>query len=99
MASVDRIREQDPGAVILVFSDHGLRFDRTDSAEHFRNLLTAHTPGHPRLFGQAPTLINVVPELLNAYFDADIPMLPDTLYDGGDDPWLKVTARAAAAVP
>ena len=84
LVAVDSIQEQDPQAVIIVFSDHGLRFDRANHDERFRNLLTASTPGHADLFGEAPTLINVVPELMNAYLHAGLPRLPDTLYDPAD---------------
>jgi hypothetical protein len=93
LSSVDRIRANDPEAVILVFSDHGLRFDRTDHDEQFRNLLTAYTPNHSSLFGESPTLVNVMPRLLNAYFQAGISLLPDTLYEAGDDPWLELTPK------
>jgi hypothetical protein len=55
-----------------------------------RNLLLARTPGQPGLFGDAPTLVNVVPQLLNAYLGGEAALLPDDLYDGGEDPWFAV---------
>jgi hypothetical protein len=84
LETVDSIEAQDPEAVIVVFSDHGLRFDRANRDERFRNLLAGHTPEHADLFGRRPTLINVLPALLNAYLDVGLQRLPDTLYKGSE---------------
>jgi hypothetical protein len=71
--------------VIVVFGDHGSRIpvtsDPVSSAEaRVDNLFAALTPGHPGLFGPAPTLINVFPVLLDAYLGAGIPQRPDRSY-------------------
>jgi hypothetical protein len=89
LAAVDRLVEEDADGVIVVFSDHGVRFgDDPDSI--FRNLLIARTPAYPGLLEQHQTPINVLPAILDAYLGADLPMQPDTVYRGGDDPWLHV---------
>jgi len=89
LAAVDRLIQREPDAVIVIFSDHGVRFgDDPDSI--FRNLLIARTPGQPGLFAQHQTPINMLPAVLDAYLGADLAMQPDTVYRGGDDPWLAV---------
>ena len=92
LEAVDSIQARDPEAVIVVFSDHGLRFDRANHDERFRNLLTARTPGNAKLSGERPTLINVMPALMNAYLDAGLPRLPDTLYDPADESRVDLSA-------
>ena len=88
--AVDHLIAEDPDAVIVLLSDHGQLVDG-EPANMFRNLLLARTPGHPELFGDAPTLVNVMPALLNAYLGADLAPLPDNLFRSSDDPWLEVT--------
>jgi hypothetical protein len=89
VAAVDRLVDADPHGVIVIFSDHGVRFgDDPDSI--FRNLLIARTPGHSGLFEPHQTPINMLPAVLDAYLGADLPMQPDSVYRGGDDPWLHV---------
>ena len=58
--AVDDLLAADPDAVIVIFGDHGMRV-AGDSENIHRNLLLARTPGQPGLFGDAPTLVNVVP--------------------------------------
>jgi hypothetical protein len=90
LAAVDQVIAHDPEAAIVVMSDHGSRFDVSNSAEQFRNLIVARTPGHPSLIGPEPTLVNIFPSILNAYMDADLAHLADTRYEGGHGPWLAV---------
>ena len=87
LEAVDRIVAADPSAVIVVFSDHGSesRLDwsdgtRSDLDERFGNLFAARTPGHECLFGDAPTLVNVFPRLLNAYLDTRYAEQSDKLF-------------------
>lgn len=87
--AVDELLAADPDAVIVIFGDHGMRVAGGDENIH-RNLLLARTPGHQGLFGEAPTLINVVPQLLNSYLAGDVALLPGDLYTAGDDPWFEV---------
>ena len=64
---------------MVVLSDHGVYGD--DELDRFRNLIIARTPGHPGLLGDAPTPINVLPRILNAYLGTGLNELPDTLFD------------------
>jgi hypothetical protein len=95
LAAVDRLVDEDPDGVIVVFSDHGVRFGG-DPDSIFRNLLIARTPAHAGLLEQHQTPINVLPAVLDAYLGADLPMQPDTVYRGGDDPWLDVEPIAVS---
>jgi hypothetical protein len=78
--------------VIVVVSDHGSGaglvwedLDGSDLDERTANLTAALTPGHPDLFGAAPTLINTFPTLLRAYAGQDVERVADTLYVQTDD--------------
>ena len=53
VAAIDLILEREPGAVIVLFSDHGGRYD-VDLAEVHHTFLAARTPGKPRLFDAEP---------------------------------------------
>jgi hypothetical protein len=78
-----------PDTVVLVMSDHGpeTRLERSDPQpdaihERIANLFAARTPTHPDLFPDDITLVNVLPHLLGAYLDVDLPEQPDTVYFG-----------------
>ena len=58
--------------VVVIMSDHGSRY--FDRDEMLRNLFIASTPGHPGVFPDDATPINLIPRLLNAYTDAGIPL-------------------------
>jgi hypothetical protein len=91
--AVDDLLAADPDAVIVILGDHGMRVgDNPETVHH--NLLLARTPGHPGLFGESPTLVNVGPLLLNAYLGAHAELLADDLYDGGENPWFSVQRLA-----
>jgi hypothetical protein len=94
--AIDALVAADPDAVIVIFGDHGMRIG-DDPVNVHRNLLLARTPGHPRLFGESPTLVNLMPQLLNAYLGAEAATLSDDLYDGGEDPWFDVERVAPAS--
>jgi hypothetical protein len=96
--AVDGLLAADPDAVIVIFGDHGMRVPDASENVH-RNLLLARTPGQPGLFGDAPTLVNVVPHLLNAYLGADVALLPDDLYTAGDQPWFQALPYPPAGAP
>lgn len=71
--------------VIVLMSDHGSRYGTADApfardTESVENLFSARTPGHPALFGEAPTPVNAFSTLLNAYLGADLPIRPDRSY-------------------
>jgi hypothetical protein len=86
--AVDAIRDASPAPpVIVVFSDHGTGtgFDHlhpleSDLVERTSNILAASTPGHPGLFAEPATPVNIVPMLLRAYFDRPIPLNDDSVW-------------------
>jgi hypothetical protein len=82
LASVSRVIAEDPHAVVVVMGDHGSRHDPTDIDETFRNLLAVRSPGHPRLLGPAPTTVNTLSAIFNAYLGTDLPRRPDAQFAG-----------------
>lgn len=71
LATVDRILEQDPRAVIVVFGDHGARYSIAQRQTEWRRpFLAARTPGHPGLFLQEPSPTVILRELVDAYLIA-----------------------------
>ncbi len=86
--AIDAIREASPSPpVIVIFSDHGtgtgfdhLRPLESDLVERTSNILAASTPGHPGLFAEPATPVNIVPMLLRAYFDQPIPLNDDSVW-------------------
>ena len=82
-----------PAPIILLVSDHGsnsLRYSSAKSAEtvspaqareRFGAFGAVDLPGGgDRLFTDSVTLVNVIPKVLNYYFNAGISLLPDSLY-------------------
>jgi hypothetical protein len=68
LAMVDQIVARDPGAVVVLFGDHGSRYSLAlQESEWYRNFVAARTPGHPRLFGDAPTPTAFLRTLLPVY--------------------------------
>jgi hypothetical protein len=89
LRAIDNLLARDPHGVVIVLSDHGTSGE--DPLDRFRNLILARTPGHPHLLGDAPTPINVLPEVLNVYLGSQLPLLPDALYRHGDgSAWLEM---------
>jgi hypothetical protein len=87
------IQHSSPAPIILLVGDHGsnsLRYSSAKSAEtvtpaqareRFGAFGAFHLPdGGGRLFADSVTLVNVIPKVLNYYFDAGIPLAPDSLY-------------------
>jgi hypothetical protein len=75
LAMVDHIADADPTAVVVVFGDHGIRFDAGVSTEYFRNFFSARTPGHSDLFPEDISLVNVLPMIESAYLGTEFPVL------------------------
>jgi hypothetical protein len=71
---VDRISEEDPDAAVILFGDHGIRFDAGVSVEYFRNFFAARTPGHEDLFPDDVSPVNVLPMLENTYLATSFPI-------------------------
>jgi hypothetical protein len=73
LTEVDRLLAADPSAVIILFSDHGARYEEGPSDEHFRTFFAARTPTRERLFADEVSLVDVFPILFGAYFGAELP--------------------------
>ncbi|HEU4681610.1 MAG TPA: sulfatase-like hydrolase/transferase [Gemmatimonadales bacterium] len=94
LKTVTALRERSsPAPIILLVGDHGTASTRYSSAksadavapvqarERFGTFGAFHLPeGGGRLFADSVTLVNVIPKVLNYYFDAGIPLAPDSLY-------------------
>jgi hypothetical protein len=80
---VDRITAADPEAVIILFSDHGARFDSGVTDEYYRTFFAARTPGHEGLFPDDVSPVNVLPLLENAYFGASFPIHDYQAWESG----------------
>jgi hypothetical protein len=68
LAMVDAIIAKDPGAVIVLFSDHGSRYSLAlKLTEWYHSFLAARTPGHPGLFAADPRPVNLLRTLIPTY--------------------------------
>jgi len=89
---VDRILAASPKPpVIILLSDHGsgsgLDWEdlaHSDLDERSANLLATYTPGHPNVFPDNLTLVNLFGTFFGAYFGIDVPRQPDTIYRWDD---------------
>jgi hypothetical protein len=69
---VDRVVVEDPTAIVVLFGDHGIRFDAGVSVEYFRNFFAARTPGHGNLFPDDVSPVNVLVTIEKAYLGAHL---------------------------
>jgi hypothetical protein len=78
LAMVDAIIAKDPGAVIVLFSDHGSRYSLAlKLTEWYHSFLAARTPGHPDLFAADPRPVNILRTLIPTYVTgASAPTFP-----------------------
>lgn len=89
----DLLQHSSPAPIILLVGDHGtnsLRYSSAKSAEtvspaqareRFGAFGAFYLPeAGGRLLADSVTLVNVIPQVLNYYFDARIPLSPDSLY-------------------
>ena len=68
LAMVDKIVAKDPGAVVVLFSDHGSRYSLDlRLSEWYHDFLAARTPGHPLLFASDPKPTAILRTLLPIY--------------------------------
>ena len=68
LAMIDEIEDRDPGAVIVLFSDHGSRYSlELQETEWYRSFLAARTPGHPALFADDPKPTALLRTLIPVY--------------------------------
>jgi hypothetical protein len=72
LASTEAIVAADPEAVVILISDHGLRYSLEDTDEHFKSFLAARTPGHDDLFATDESPVNVLRRVASAYWGADL---------------------------
>jgi hypothetical protein len=90
IAAVDKVIAAVPSnAVVIVMSDHGPdvhidwdHLETADTRERFGTLFAARTLGHERLFGDAPTPVNLFATLLNAYVGMDLPLQSNSSFIG-----------------
>jgi hypothetical protein len=69
--TLDAIIDADPGAVIVVFGDHGSRVDPDDLDEWYHPLFASRTPGRT-IYGDQVGATQVFAGLLAGYFGADV---------------------------
>lgn len=69
-----------PDPVIIVMADHGYSSDLADMQARFATLFAASTPQRPGLLADAPTPVNLMPVLLNAYLGTDYPTSPNRYF-------------------
>ncbi|MGH2382761.1 MAG: hypothetical protein ACRDG7_16290 [Candidatus Limnocylindria bacterium] len=74
--TIDGVVAADPDAVIILLSDHGIRYDTGDRAEYFRNFFAARTPGGNDVFPPGTSPVNTLPLLFNEYLGTDLPIRP-----------------------
>jgi hypothetical protein len=84
---VDEVVAADPGAVVVVFSDHGsgakpYRAAAADLDIDLRtaNLLAVRSPGKAGIIDDRSTLANLLPRLLRAYTGAGPADVPETIF-------------------
>jgi hypothetical protein len=73
--------------VVVIFSDHGSDVGWNDDApltadleERSSSFLATLTPGHPELFRERTTPVNIIGTLSNAYLGTNVPRQPDVTY-------------------
>ena len=74
LAMVDQIVAKDPGAVVVLFSDHGSRYSLDlKLSEWYHDFLAARMPGHPLLFADDPKPTAILRTLLPIYVTGTAP--------------------------
>lgn len=92
------LTSRDPSAVVVLFSDHGLRFNSTGSAEYFQSFFAARTPGKDGVFSGTISPVNMFPSLLNAYLGTKYTMAPYKAWISGVVP-LELTPLTGTEAP
>jgi len=84
---VDTITAADPGAVVVVFSDHGSGAPPREPGVPFpyadlrtANLLAVRSPGKSGIIDDRSTLANLLPRLLRAYTGSGPADVPETIF-------------------
>ena len=90
-----QIRTSDPGAVVMLFSDHGTASEPwSDPREQLPNLLATRMPGDPLSAEEASTPMNVMRAILGRYAGFTAPPLPDRYWVAREDDGLIVVAES-----
>lgn len=76
LSAIDAINTESPDAVVVIFSDHGLRSNPDNLNEFYSTFFAARTPGHHDVFPDDARPIEIFPRIFNAYFGDDYP-IPD----------------------
>lgn len=86
LASLTSLTQRADDPVVILMSDHGSEMGldwgnarASDLRERFSSFFAARTPGHPFLFGQEPTPVQVFPTLLDAYLSEEV-RIPQARY-------------------
>lgn len=101
LEAVDGIVERSPKAIVVVFSDHGSRANRTPDADWYATLFASRTPGHSNVFPDDARPIEIFPRLFEEYFGDEIPIPEDVDFlapDGVQMP-LEIVPRTATPPP
>jgi hypothetical protein len=84
---VDAVVKADPGAVVVVFSDHGSGAPSREPGAvdpyadlRTANLLAVRSPGHVGIIDDRSTLANLLPRLLRAYTGSGPADVPETIF-------------------
>jgi hypothetical protein len=72
--AIDAVVAADPDAVVVLLSDHGIRYDTADRDEYFRNFFAARTPAAREVFPPDMSPVNTLPLLFNEYLHTDLPI-------------------------
>ncbi len=84
-------------------SDHGYgqEMQSTDHETRFANLFAAYTPNAPGLLADAPTLVNLMPRVLDRYLGATFPERRDRFFLSPDagDPLIMVELSSPTGQP
>ena len=101
--SIGDLVEHDPDAVVIVFSDHGpdehldwSAPDATGLNERSATLFAARTPGREGVFPDDISLVNVLPDLFNAYLGTGLSRQPNQFWFGprpADKAFVRVDLR------
>jgi hypothetical protein len=74
--AVRRIVSADPEAVVILLSDHGIRYSLSDRDEQFRSFLAVRAPGISSALPEDEAPVNLLRWLANTYWGAELPPLP-----------------------
>ena len=99
LASVDEILASSPGAVILLFSDHGMRATGQVTDEWYSTFFAARTPGHDALYGDEARPIEIFSRLFGAYFGDAIAIPADISFQSPYRNFLPLTIAPWPADP